>query len=226
MADRLNRPIEWEAFQDLLPVGLISGAPLPACLRIVIGKLFGGARPSSRPALPLTLHQPWQRLRAGVHDVTVHLVPFSAKLLGVKASWPTRIAISTSALLLLLTSCRDADADRRQEAGEGDRGEEAAGETAQVGLGTERSAGRLLRRNRGRNSMDVKEASAMTEASGLVDEQDGFEQISGAGRRPLQSPSQEVATRLTDRLREVTVKAPLQALFAAFLLGVWVARRR
>jgi hypothetical protein len=42
----------------------------------------------------------------------------------------------------------------------------------------------------------------------------------------LQSPSQEVATRWAHRLREVTVKAPLQALFAAFLLGVWVARRR
>jgi hypothetical protein len=27
-------------------------------------------------------------------------------------------------------------------------------------------------------------------------------------------------------LRKVTVKAPLQSLFVAFLLGVWVARRR
>lgn len=74
--------------------------------------------------------------------------------------------------------------------------------------------------------MDVKEASAMTEASGLVDEQDAIEQTSGARRRPLQSPSQDAAMRWADRLREVTVKAPLQSLFVAFLLGVWVVRRR
>lgn len=72
--------------------------------------------------------------------------------------------------------------------------------------------------------MDVKEASAMTEASGLVDEQDGIEQPSGARR--LQSSSQETAMRWVGRLREVTVKAPLRSLFVAFLAGVWFARRR
>lgn len=41
--------------------------------------------------------------------------------------------------------------------------------------------------------MDVKEASAMTEASGLVDEQDDIEQTSGAGGRPPHSLSQDVA---------------------------------
>ena len=74
--------------------------------------------------------------------------------------------------------------------------------------------------------MDMKEASAMTEASGLTNEQSGIEQTSGARRRLLQSPSQDVAMRWADRLREVTAKAPLQSLFVAFLLGVWVARRR
>ncbi|RZN12998.1 hypothetical protein [Bradyrhizobium sp. Leo121] len=73
--------------------------------------------------------------------------------------------------------------------------------------------------------MDMKDASAMTEASGLINE-DGVEQISEAHRRPPQSPSQDAAMRWADRLREITVKAPLQSLFAAFLLGVWVARRR
>ncbi len=73
--------------------------------------------------------------------------------------------------------------------------------------------------------MDMKEASAMTEASGLINE-DGVAQTSEAHRRPPQSPSQDVAMRWADRLREITVKAPLQSLFAAFLLGVWVARRR
>jgi hypothetical protein len=74
--------------------------------------------------------------------------------------------------------------------------------------------------------MDIKEASAMTEASGLTNEQDGIGQTSGARRRPLQSPSQDAAIRWAERLRKVTVKAPLQSLFVAFLLGIWVARRR
>lgn len=71
--------------------------------------------------------------------------------------------------------------------------------------------------------MDMNEASAMTEASGL---QGGVEHTSGAPHRRLQSSSQDVAMRWADRLREMTVKAPLQSLFVAFLLGVWVARRR
>ena len=78
--------------------------------------------------------------------------------------------------------------------------------------------------------MDMRETSAMTEASGLVDDPEGAGLTSGAGplggsrARPLQS--QDVAMRWADRLRKVTVKAPLQSLFVAFLLGVWVARRR
>ena len=74
--------------------------------------------------------------------------------------------------------------------------------------------------------MDMKEASAMTEASGLTNDRDSIERTSEARRRPLQSPSQDAAIRWAERLREVTVKAPLQSLFVAFLLGVWVARRR
>lgn len=74
--------------------------------------------------------------------------------------------------------------------------------------------------------MDMKEASAMTEASGLTNDEGGIEQTSGARRRPLQSPSQDAAMRWADRLREVTVKAPLQSLFVAFLVGIWFARRR
>ncbi len=35
--------------------------------------------------------------------------------------------------------------------------------------------------------MDMKETSAMTEASGLTNEQDGIEQTSDARRRPLES---------------------------------------
>ena len=69
--------------------------------------------------------------------------------------------------------------------------------------------------------MDMKEASAMTEASGLTDEQDG-----DARRLPPQSRSQDAAIHWAERLRKVTVKAPLQSLLVAFLLGIWVARRR
>jgi hypothetical protein len=74
--------------------------------------------------------------------------------------------------------------------------------------------------------MDMKEASAMTEASGLIDEQDGNEHTSDARRRSLQPASQDFAIRWAERLRKVTVKAPLQSLFVAFALGIWVARRR
>ena len=65
--------------------------------------------------------------------------------------------------------------------------------------------------------MDMKEASAMTEASGLVNDQ------GGVTARPTSS---DAAARWADWLRQVTVRAPLQSLFVAFLLGVWVARRR
>ncbi|MBR0719223.1 hypothetical protein JQ632_35500 [Bradyrhizobium liaoningense] len=80
--------------------------------------------------------------------------------------------------------------------------------------------------------MDMREASAMTEASGLTDAQGGIEQASAAspeaGRepRPLHAPSPDDARRLADQLRRMTIKAPLQSLVVAFLLGVWVARRR
>ncbi|HEX3677360.1 MAG TPA: hypothetical protein VHU79_08235 [Sphingomicrobium sp.] len=74
--------------------------------------------------------------------------------------------------------------------------------------------------------MDMKETSAMTEASGLTNEQDGVEQTSDARRRPLQPPSRDAAIRWADGLRKVIAGAPLQSLFVAFLLGAWIARRR
>ncbi|MCK1483371.1 hypothetical protein IVB25_11700 [Bradyrhizobium sp. 193] len=70
--------------------------------------------------------------------------------------------------------------------------------------------------------MDMQEASAMTEASGLTDE---HRPIADARRRPPLL-SQDAAVRWAERLREVTVKAPLQSLFVAFVLGMWVGRRR
>ncbi|MDA9432025.1 hypothetical protein [Bradyrhizobium sp. CCBAU 51627] len=69
--------------------------------------------------------------------------------------------------------------------------------------------------------MDMKEASAMTEASGLTNDEDKLEQAS-----PRRRDTGDAATRWADQLRELTVRAPLTALLVAFLLGRWVARRR
>ncbi len=84
--------------------------------------------------------------------------------------------------------------------------------------------------------MDMKEAAAMTEASGLTDDQGGIQQASsplsgsgeqrGASSRQLHSPSSDSVKRWADQLREVTVKAPLVSLLVAFLAGAWIARRR
>ena len=48
----------------------------------------------------------------------------------------------------------------------------------------------------------------------------------GRNSRPLQSDSRESALRVAEQLRKVDPEGPLQSLLAAFLLGVWVARRR
>ncbi|MBR1034009.1 hypothetical protein [Bradyrhizobium liaoningense] len=80
--------------------------------------------------------------------------------------------------------------------------------------------------------MDPNETAAMTEASGLVDPEratlTSTRPSSGpnGSAHPLGMPSQENMERWAEKLREVTVKAPLRSLFAAFVLGVWVARRR
>ncbi|WP_246775115.1 hypothetical protein [Bradyrhizobium diazoefficiens] len=73
----------------------------------------------------------------------------------------------------------------------------------------------------------------MTEASGLVDDQDavGAPQPSGktesaVTRRSLRKPANEAALHWAELLRKLTVQAPLSSLFVAFLLGTWVARRR
>ncbi|MHB0767463.1 hypothetical protein [Bradyrhizobium sp. 5.13L] len=84
--------------------------------------------------------------------------------------------------------------------------------------------------------MDMKEAEAMTEASGLTNDQAGMERTSslrpgsreqrGAVDPQLHSPSLASSRRWADQLREATVKAPLRSLFIAFLAGAWIARRR
>jgi hypothetical protein len=75
--------------------------------------------------------------------------------------------------------------------------------------------------------MDASETAAMTEASGLTNDQEARENSSrrSPGTRK-QTDLRQSAEELAERLRNVTVEAPLRSLLAAFVLGVWFARRR
>lgn len=76
--------------------------------------------------------------------------------------------------------------------------------------------------------MDMREVSAMTEASGLPSDQDTVEHVSvampgasSAGSRDTRTP----AVSFPDELRRLAREAPLPSLLMAFVLGVLVARR-
>lgn len=80
--------------------------------------------------------------------------------------------------------------------------------------------------------MDMREVSAMTEASGLPSDQDSletaFEARAGEGSRS-NAEARDVrvsAVGFSAELRRLTREAPLPSLLMAFLLGVLVARRR
>jgi hypothetical protein len=77
--------------------------------------------------------------------------------------------------------------------------------------------------------MDLTDASAMTEASGLTDDPAGMS-AARSGTRDAQSSrsqsSQAPAARLADQLRQIATAAPLRSLAAAFVIGVLVGRRR
>jgi len=75
--------------------------------------------------------------------------------------------------------------------------------------------------------MDASETAAMTEASGLTNDQNGLE--NPLREKPWTKRQVDLgrsAEELAERLRKVTVEAPLRSLLAAFVLGVWFARRR
>lgn len=75
--------------------------------------------------------------------------------------------------------------------------------------------------------MDACETSAMTEASGLTNDQGGFETpLQETSGTRMQTDPRQFVDQLADRLRKVTLEAPLRSLLAAFVLGVWFARRR
>ena len=73
--------------------------------------------------------------------------------------------------------------------------------------------------------MDVKETAAMTEASGLTNGQQERES-SSLGSHADEMDSRHPLLRASDRLRTITLAAPLPSLFVAFLFGILVARRR
>jgi hypothetical protein len=75
--------------------------------------------------------------------------------------------------------------------------------------------------------MDVKEASAMTEASGLTHNEAGLESASrGTHASQFETQLRASIARVSEQLRQTTLEAPLRSLCLAFILGVWVARRR
>ena len=111
-----------------------------------------------------------------------------------------------------------------------------AEEAAEVGSGTETREAGFYRGHAGSVRMvmmDMKEVPAMTEASGLTDEQGSLERASAersrteaADGRAIRPTSEDAAVRWAERLRKATLEAPLQSLLVAFLLGIWFARRR
>ena len=76
--------------------------------------------------------------------------------------------------------------------------------------------------------MDMVDASAMTEASGLENDPASGKTASTIEAAPnaIGESIEQKGTRLSDELRRLTVAAPLRSLFMAFLFGLLVARRR
>jgi len=73
------------------------------------------------------------------------------------------------------------------------------------------------------------EAAAMTEASGLTEEQQRINRAADAVRGMTKGMAGGQPTqwrRVADLLRQSATDAPLQSLAIAFLLGVLIARRR
>jgi len=75
----------------------------------------------------------------------------------------------------------------------------------------------------------TEDASAMTEASGLAGDEERIDRAAEAIRGMTKEMVEELPARrarLSERLRQITVEAPLHSLAIAFLLGVLMARRR
>jgi len=67
--------------------------------------------------------------------------------------------------------------------------------------------------------MDAREMSAMTEASGLPNDPNGFaKHLPGTSGMRKQTDLRQAAEELAERLRKMTVEAPLRSLLAAGLV--------
>ena len=68
--------------------------------------------------------------------------------------------------------------------------------------------------------MDEKEASAMTEASRLTDDQAGLESACrGTAACQFETQLRSSVARVASQMRQMTLEAPLRSLFLAFILG-------
>ncbi len=74
--------------------------------------------------------------------------------------------------------------------------------------------------------MDLREASAMTEESGLSDDAAAESLSPGIAGRRKDLSAKAAPARLAEQLRQTAISAPLRSLAAAFIVGVLVARRR
>jgi hypothetical protein len=67
----------------------------------------------------------------------------------------------------------------------------------------------------------------MTEVSGMTDDQAGLESASrGTHASQFGTQLRSSVARVARQLQQTNLEAPLQSLSLAFILGVWVARRR
>jgi hypothetical protein len=75
----------------------------------------------------------------------------------------------------------------------------------------------------------VEDASAMTEASGTSGDEARIDHAAEAIRDMTKEMVQELPPprpRLSEKLRQFTMEAPLHSIAIAFLFGVLIARRR
>ena len=74
--------------------------------------------------------------------------------------------------------------------------------------------------------MTTKEASASTEESRIIAAADEIRGMTNDVREDSARGPESLARKLAERLRQLTVEAPLQSLVIAFLIGMLIARRR
>jgi hypothetical protein len=77
--------------------------------------------------------------------------------------------------------------------------------------------------------MTIKEASASdlsTEESRIIAAADEIRGMTNDVREDSARGPEPLTRKLAERLRQLTVEAPLQSLLIAFLVGVLIARRR